>query len=134
MLCFWILCLVLPAGWASWERPVVAAVAGLGALLLLGGMFRLLFRARVMAIDRDLGELRILERCVPWRTHRTQIPLHQVSIWLARREGGRAGIFIGRGPQPPILVQTGTAWGPLRQLAERLASDLGRPLLEGPAA
>jgi hypothetical protein len=132
LLCFWVFCLILPAAWALWIRPVLAAVAGLGALALVGAMFLLLFRARVIAIDRDMGELRILERTVPWRTRRTQIPLHHVSIWLMRCEGGRAGIFIGQGTHPSILVQRGASAGPLRRLAERLASDLGRPLHDGP--
>jgi hypothetical protein len=129
-LCLWMACLLLPVAGAVWSQPILGILAVHGVVILGVGAFVLLFRARVMAIDRDLGELRVLDRRVPWRTWRYQIALHRVRIRLQPRNAPAQGhelcVLLPDGAT--ILVKRGGPLTALRRLAGQLAADAGRPL------
>ena len=130
LLCLWMACLLLPVAGSVWNQPILGILAVHVVLILGVAAFVLLFRERVIAVDRDQGELRVLERRVPWRTWRYQIALHRVRIRLQPRNAAaqvyELGVLLPDGTL--ILVKRGGPLAALQRLAEQLAADAGRPL------
>ncbi|HEX7898854.1 MAG TPA: hypothetical protein VF950_13910 [Planctomycetota bacterium] len=137
LLCLWMFCLLLPVIRAAWKAPLLNTLVC--SLAVFAGLFAfvLLFRARVLAVDRDAGEVRILVRAVPWRTVRTRIPLERALVWMnERREssGTRYEACVAESGGRPWLVRSSSSREDTARLARQLAADMGRPLWEPPVA
>jgi hypothetical protein len=128
-LCLWLLCLVAPLAWLARGMNILSVLLGSLAVLLAVAAFVLLFRERVFVIDRALGELRVLERTLPWRpARRTQIGLHDLTVWMRDHGADRYTLCVARRTEPPILLRQGRFPEPLRAWGERFAEDLGQSL------
>lgn len=137
LLFLWMSMLLAPVAWGAREAVILRDILWAALVLSTGAAFVLLFRARLLAIDRDAGEVRILARAVPWRTLRIRIPLERAFVWENERRQPSSvlhEVCIAKDGGRPWVVQSSHSREAMARLARQLAADLGRPLWEPPVA